>query len=224
MYVATRIDPLFLIIPMLEKSRNRSDDRAGFFCSLNQTLLSCGFEGGSKLLGVSRLTETLQQICDVNESSDSILYRLSDEKILNWLKLKYDRLLDCISNTLPEVKIATTSTAANFTMDPTNQVATDPVLDQASCQLHAISVLGEYLSEPLVTKLAEHLGVKLTAPAAAAEVVLGGGHITSVKRTREDETTVEPKAKRKAPTPASKLAKIDTRGMKSVASFFTKKP
>ena len=78
-YLASPIDPRFLVLPALEKSSAR-------YCPLNQIITNAiPLEGSTKW--------KLFEICDINDKlgDDMIFYRFNEAKTFVWLKDKVDR-------------------------------------------------------------------------------------------------------------------------------------
>lgn len=69
--MATPVDALFFLIPMLEKAGDK-------FCDLEH-ILTCGDSQHAALL-TPLVTKQLQNICDVKEAGGQSYYRLSHEK------------------------------------------------------------------------------------------------------------------------------------------------
>ncbi|CAM9323267.1 unnamed protein product [Choristocarpus tenellus] len=80
-YTATRVDPLFLLLPVLKKHATK-------WCPLDQALAEadCGGLKGLRHLDASKL-------CDVNDrlGPETILYRLNEDSVLTWLTSKVER-------------------------------------------------------------------------------------------------------------------------------------
>jgi hypothetical protein len=85
LYVATAIDPRFLLLPFLEKSMNR-------FSPLDQIVTFV--EGCDRIPIQNASIWKLNEICDINDSfgDDMILYKLNMNKTLEWLGNKVRRI------------------------------------------------------------------------------------------------------------------------------------
>lgn len=85
LYVASPMDPKFLLLPVLEKHG------AAHFSPLEQ-ILAAEADGLYMPLRTCQRLE-LHRMCDVNDQlgDDMILYRLNPEKVLTWLVSKVER-------------------------------------------------------------------------------------------------------------------------------------
>eukprot|EP00954_Amorphochlora_amoebiformis_P010388 811074-Amorphochlora_amoeboformis.AAC.2 len=91
LFVATRVDPLFLLLPHLTKSRRRKTKKdTGMFVPLDQ-IISLG-EAAFELFKLPGVLEGLGHICETRMGWDDKVYRLSDKKLLGWLKAKVSRI------------------------------------------------------------------------------------------------------------------------------------
>ncbi|KAJ3275342.1 hypothetical protein HDV01_000634 [Terramyces sp. JEL0728] len=90
--VATPYDPLYLLIPVLSKTKDR-------YCTLEDILHEQGDLAGLTVL--PNFEERLKVICDRQFEVDQHFYRLSSEKLSSWLTTKIDKL---VSN-MPELGI-----------------------------------------------------------------------------------------------------------------------
>ena len=86
LYLGSNLDPRFLIIPFLEKSKSR-------FCLLDQII-------PSKIPTTNILSWKLDEVCDINDKygDDMIVYRYNEEKVLLWLKSKVERTASKLFN------------------------------------------------------------------------------------------------------------------------------
>ncbi|KAJ1539843.1 hypothetical protein HK405_012367 [Cladochytrium tenue] len=108
LYLFTRFDPLFLLLPVLQRARDaacdHADDKAatsaakrrpGRAVLLDDALYDPDVPALAALAGLHGLRDQLERICDIVADSASGLFflRLSDEKVAAWLAAKADRLL-----------------------------------------------------------------------------------------------------------------------------------
>jgi hypothetical protein len=98
LFLATPLDPLFLLLPRLRKLRGADADRpAGYYKPMSE--LSDAPDGVDEheahafekcVIGIpqDQLLKRLRAICDVNDKYDEPMLRLSDEKLRAWLRRK----------------------------------------------------------------------------------------------------------------------------------------
>ncbi|EOD15473.1 hypothetical protein EMIHUDRAFT_245820 [Emiliania huxleyi CCMP1516] len=93
LYLATPIDPLLLLLPLLERARGgasslKRESSAGLYKPLSEAF--GGDEAGLEqhLTRLSGLSERLRAICDVNDKYGEPMVRLSDPLVLGWLRRK----------------------------------------------------------------------------------------------------------------------------------------
>ena len=90
---ATRMDPLFLALPALEKARNKTPEHQGRFCSREQIVADWA-ETCDAAMALSKLSAmNFEVVCDVQEVADDLYFRLSDDKVVAWLTSKVSALL-----------------------------------------------------------------------------------------------------------------------------------
>ena len=61
LYLATVVDPLFVVLPLLRQSQRKSPEEAAVWCDINDIVTGAH----SRLLSLSYLTPQLSQICEV---------------------------------------------------------------------------------------------------------------------------------------------------------------
>ncbi|XP_024386037.1 uncharacterized protein [Physcomitrium patens] len=90
LYLATPIDPLFIILPILEQLRMKKGDDLGKFRSLDDILSVDGYPGYRYLLPY--LQRSIGVICETRDVGQVKYYRLDDSKTVAWLICKVNRL------------------------------------------------------------------------------------------------------------------------------------
>ncbi|KAL0140318.1 ribonuclease H2, subunit B [Mucor lusitanicus] len=214
------LDPLFMALPILDEAYKKDDKKFktldDIFSRENVKLEIVGTETlddegitseeYSKPIDVHRLTnipgfiKQLAHLCDVQEiATDLFVYKLNHEKTLDWL-----------------VK----SEAFKKSFESTNQEAT-------LMKLEAVYTLSNYLNKDWFNRLL----TKLDIEEEKEEAELGDitNYVTDAspsgffKRTHPDEAFLDTPAKKKKPQVPRSLAKVNTKGMKSITSFFAKK-
>ncbi len=83
LYTATKYDPRFILLPFFEKFGQK-------FSPLEQIIDTSNIKDCSRLDLSYKNAWKIDEICDINDKfgDDMILYRLNQEKSLNWLKNK----------------------------------------------------------------------------------------------------------------------------------------
>ncbi|KAK5575789.1 hypothetical protein RB653_006923 [Dictyostelium firmibasis] len=127
MYLSSDIDPLFLLIPFLEKYKSLHKNE---YLEISSIINDPYYSNLSK---IPFKHSQLSLICDSKDISDSKLYRLEDEKLLIWLRCKVKN----ISNYLKETNTDIFKTS--------NYVKKD--LSWETLYTMSIGFISEYLSE-----------------------------------------------------------------------------
>jgi ribonuclease H2 subunit B len=86
LYIASPVDPIYMILPILEQVRMKKGDDMGKFRALDEIMYVDGFPGYVHLLPV--LASCLELICELREVGQDKYYRLDDSKVLAWLCCK----------------------------------------------------------------------------------------------------------------------------------------
>ncbi|KAI9096502.1 Ydr279p protein family-domain-containing protein [Phlyctochytrium arcticum] len=93
-YTFSPMDPLFLLLPILEKHREKTTETAGRFLSLDDLLHDEICTSLAKLADIPTLGHRLHSISDTSTvPSGDVFYRLNDEKVVAWLQAKAKKLL-----------------------------------------------------------------------------------------------------------------------------------
>jgi len=215
LYAATRIDALFLALPLLQTSRNKSAEHEGYFVEPSQILNSKSFPSS-----VSIPDHQWQKICDKKDGWDGPVYRLNDDKLTQWLRYKVEKVAQSLFENQMQRESKVDQAAPEFDRLP---------LATRKCSLGLIS---EYLSqsnfENLLTTynfnysdIYEKKSSKPSSSSFNGVLITGDSDLT--KMPGLDNQGVKRKKEAAAPK-SKKLAKVDTKGMKSIMSFFGKKP
>mmetsp|Transcript_11152 Transcript_11152/g.68694 ORF Transcript_11152/g.68694 Transcript_11152/m.68694 type:complete len:285 (+) Transcript_11152:2096-2950(+) len=208
LYMATPVDPLFAMISLLEKSRQKSMESDGRFCDVEHIV---GQESGSDiLLGVNDLEQRLQSICNVKETGGMKFFRLCDEKLLAWLCCKVDQVMGALQE----------HCGGMFT-----QLATEAL------QTYSVEFLSDYLSHEWAERLRKVL--HLPALGMGAKEAFGDvrdadeGNFIS-RESAEDRKKRQAQVKVRQQEETKKKAKLAkaaaaARGTKQLTTFFSKK-
>ncbi|XP_057820616.2 uncharacterized protein LOC131033399 [Cryptomeria japonica] len=86
LYVATPIDPIFIVLPLLDQARMKKDNEPGKFRSLDEIMFVDGYPGYHHLLPL--MHNSIAVICEVKEVGSLKFYRLDDQKLMAWLCCK----------------------------------------------------------------------------------------------------------------------------------------
>ena len=158
----------------------------------------------------------LQCLCDSKDVGGQFYYRLCEQRVLAWLRLK-----------VAQTKAGLSETASGFAE-----------MDDRGLTVYAVGVLGEYITPEWAVKLSS----SLCLPDAAAGAAVGPSHgapsgynpdsleypgydqPSQAKRPRFDpkEAAKAKAAEARAATKAAKIAK-EASGMRKLSSFFMKK-
>lgn len=140
LYVATPVDPIFVVLPLMDQARMKKGDEPGKFRALDEIMFVEGYPGYGHLLPL--MHELLEAVCDIKEIGLLKFYRLDDCKLLAWLCCK-------VKHTMKILPTLNKHYAGRSEEDTKSD---------------AIGLLGEYLKEdPWLFCLCNHLGVDLEA-------------------------------------------------------------
>ncbi|CAM9147265.1 unnamed protein product [Discosporangium mesarthrocarpum] len=237
-YFASRVDPLFLLLPILKKHTAK-------WCPLDQVLAEAGCAG---LRGLQHLDAS--KLCDVNDrlGPETILYRLNEDTVLSWLEEKVVRAARRFQEVADAAELASSRAGgggAGFAAGFTTLVSSERGRALGTtvgrpCTQQALEVVSEYLADEWVDRLAERFstersvifGTKAQATRKRKgiweegkesdrnlELVHGTGGGEKVQAHLSSR--VRMKAKPQAQTPGQRsLSKVNKKGMKSITSFF----
>ncbi|MCO5594068.1 hypothetical protein L7F22_048089 [Adiantum nelumboides] len=95
LYVGTPMDPIFLLLPILDEARMKKAEDDGKFRSLEEILYVEGYPGYQQFSCL--LGDALDAVCEVREIGTSKFYRLDDFKVLSWLCCKVKNTMKGLS-------------------------------------------------------------------------------------------------------------------------------
>ncbi|KAK9142124.1 hypothetical protein Syun_011524 [Stephania yunnanensis] len=133
LYTATPVDPVFILLPIFEEARMKKDGDQGKFRQLDEIMFIDGYPGYQHLLSIAE--ESMQVVCEMKEIGSLKFFRLDDSKMLAWLCRKVEQLK-------PTLLALDKNYAAQ---------------DEQAILADAVSLVGEYLKEPLLKCLCNHL-------------------------------------------------------------------
>jgi len=87
--MATPVDPLFLLLPLLEAARSRSESKPdGVFVDIAEALVDDRYPALEVLAHLTHSKGQLDCICEKKTLGSNSYYRLQDERVHTWLDLK----------------------------------------------------------------------------------------------------------------------------------------
>ena len=91
LFMATPIDPLFLLLPHFRRVRGSSGgEHKGYFRPLSELVSGTDCEAAleATALSLPSIAKRIRAICDCKDGYDEPMVRLSDDKLLEWLQRK----------------------------------------------------------------------------------------------------------------------------------------
>ncbi|XP_058825538.1 ribonuclease H2 subunit B [Topomyia yanbarensis] len=207
-YLPSRIDPLFLVIPYLEKNCSSKA------IPLEHVLIDDDFPHTEKLVDCVCKGNQLALIADEKKAGNVRAYRYNEEKTLDWLRRKCIILEKALGN---ESKSAR---SLNFIKEEKENDR-----QEGEMLSYAHGIISDYLSLALSKKLATFIGFSeeksTNKRKSTAEV--DTNQIKKIKKEESIETTPikSVTAVKKVSAKSKALAKAAS-GTKGIASFFKK--
>lgn len=205
-FFPTRMDPLFLVIPYLEK---KCSDKA---VPMDHILVDDEFPHMGRLAKVCGINHQMALIADEKRAGDICAFKFNEEKLMNWLYQKCIRLEQALGK---ERKF---SRSHNFVKEEKeNERQAGEMLQ------YAHGIISDYLSLDLSKKLSVRVGIpeeKIpNKRKSTAELEIS--QIKKIKKEEIHETTPIKSMEKKVSAKSKALAKAAS-GTKSIASFFKK--
>jgi ribonuclease H2 subunit B len=213
-YIATKIDPLFVFIQYLEQSCN---DRVE---PLEQIL-----EGPAEIF-IKFLNDSQMKLVADQKGPDNLkAFKYNEIKTLQWLKKK----LNLIQKSLSKQKIFTSgSSSTNFVKS-----SSDEAVDESALMEIALEILSEYISPDLKEQLRVSNGISDGTPGETPK----NKRKSDVYCTKDNSKRVKVEEQENSPslsppkpnnvlqkqTIKAKALEKAAKGTKSINSFFTKK-
>ncbi|KAK7866351.1 hypothetical protein R5R35_003278 [Gryllus longicercus] len=232
MHLSTPIDPIILILPYLRKATH--------IMPLDQLLKDDEFPETERLLRVSGLKQ-ITQIADRKGDEELNAFKYNEEKALNWLHRKAER----VAEVLKQKGIHVGSGAVSNTFIKSSKQENP---DQEAYLKYAHGILSEYLAEDLSQLLLQHMGLPEERPEshskrklAETQVADGNSNVPpttqstpespELKKPRTEEPshagvldlTKPEKASKPSITAKDKARAKSATGSKNIANFFKKK-
>ncbi|XP_065841081.1 ribonuclease H2 subunit B-like [Oscarella lobularis] len=216
--LATPIDPLFLLLVFLEKSKHHFTTIESILDSGDPDREFPYVQQLSQLDGASQLP----QVCDVKETDDIKVYRLSNEKTLTWLRKKVSTVSAKLKET-PAVHVGSGSRASTFVQNQT-AARNDQYVR------YAVGLVSEYLLPSWAERLKEAFRSQFDKDdddddddlPPKKKMKSGSGS----QECKEDYTkfntqkTLQVEKSKKLTAAQRALAKVDKTGMKTMSNFF----
>ncbi|KAF7376320.1 hypothetical protein MSAN_00047500 [Mycena sanguinolenta] len=238
--VMTPIDPAFLLIPILQAVYPENGELGKFrpadeifedaVANLEESSTSAADKDASLIISKEDVlqftsmeccTTALKKVCDVKEITEDItVYRLSSEKIIEYLRLKVERL------SVPETVEVSRTMVRNLAKDGLMEDGKEQLLKlgrvRAACDLVA-----QYISPSIRASLtASYDFTDLDAHFKSIEDANAAVAVEKVTKTKRAPAAVD-KADKKRKSGTSqgveKLKKVNTGGMAKLSTFFSKK-
>ncbi len=242
LYLATPIDPLFLVLPQLDVARAASAEHRGFFKPFSHTFASESAALEGELLQLPLfVTEQLSCICDVKDHEHEPIVRLNDDKVRSWLRRKTARLVAHLRGTADEAEAASAATdasAAQFAPedDLASQQQQRPADRDEKHLLGALALLCEYLQPKWAKVALEAHALAHDALIAAARPAAAAAAAPEPARSWRDDVAAEQEAKENARKKQATVAAVAAKkaaapkpvqplrkGQKTMTAFFAKK-
>uniref|UniRef100_A0A8R1DSF8 RNase_H2-Ydr279 domain-containing protein n=1 Tax=Caenorhabditis japonica TaxID=281687 RepID=A0A8R1DSF8_CAEJA len=181
--------PVFVCLPYLQKTSEK-------FVEISEILIDEQFKAIEELARNQRVLKALEGVCDVKDVLDVQLFRLNNEKMMEWMRKKFDAL------------------KKELELDAHKTLLECP----DAFDRHVFSFLSDYLHPSLVTSVRLHLNIP--------EAPVTENIDMSMKRRAPEEDEYEnekPAAKKPKESVQKKKLQAASKGTKNISSFFTKK-
>lgn len=213
----TPLDPLFLVLPYLIKS-----GKEGKFQRVDQVVKDEEFPACSRLLSCARTLASLHHIAEEKEAGSQMYHRYSQEKTMNWLKKKVERMVIALKKRNISVgEGVKSSTYVRVKSETENQ--------EEDFLRYSHGLISEYISEDLSKALLTLLGLpeltspKETEPPSKKRKLSDKPVEAGEDYTKFNSADFARKPPKKMTAAQKSLAKVDKTGMKPMSSFFSPK-
>ncbi|KAL6757614.1 ribonuclease H2, subunit B [Haematococcus lacustris] len=203
LHTCTPMDPLFVLLPVLDAARKQSNDSPGVFSALDQIIE----EGAVQWPALPLLLQQgvvgpsdLECVCDVKRSGGEDYYRLNDNRVLAWLVCKAGQAQHALSA----------------------QLAGMSPLDQHT---YCCDFLAEYLAPKWAVMLRKHFNVPEDNPSQGGRPADSShGEQSATKRLKLDpKEAAREMARKRAQQARLEDAAKQASGTKKLTAFFTPK-
>ncbi|EKX53245.1 hypothetical protein GUITHDRAFT_100952 [Guillardia theta CCMP2712] len=213
-FLATRVDPLFLALPFLEKARNKTAEHAGRFCSKEQIFIDNPDDESASILNSVTKQDDLSVLCDVQLVGDDQYFRLSDDKVLGWMRSKVFAVVEYV--------VADPSKEESMSEKIKLMEQADGIRSERERMIFGILLVGDYLAEQWVQSLKASFGVTAEHLTKTKEISSPGDerYRTHNSGPSKREAEQAPGSQQKKSKTSSKADKIPTKGMQAMTAFF----
>ncbi|XP_065211198.1 ribonuclease H2 subunit B [Planococcus citri] len=215
-YLSSNIDPLFLILPYVFEAKMSS--------TFDQIINDDDFSDAIKLESIIA-EEQLSMIADQKKCGDLTVWKYNEEKTMQWLEKKVNKVSDVLER--KGIHVGTASAASN-----TYVISMNKKESHENYVRYAHGIVSDYLKSEVSEKLLQHLGLPPLEVNSKKRknTDLDPEEIKKLKKQcAEKETTskyfnedVKPEKNPRKNVKKAQLAKAAT-GTKSISSFFKKK-
>ncbi|CAD5118723.1 DgyrCDS7405 [Dimorphilus gyrociliatus] len=145
LYLITPIDLRFIILPYLLKKSSQ-------YMQIEEILSDEEYDNLQVFMSPPNVIESLRTICDVKDIGDTCVLKYSEEKCLDWLKLKIEKLSNYLKDRPQSVEYS--ACASNYVKSLKEEKATTDLV------AYSCGMFSEYLPNEVEEKLKKILGIK----------------------------------------------------------------
>ena len=163
LYVATPVDPLFVLLPRL---RERG---GGYFKALSDVFGADSPDDASgraletHVVALPRLLERLRVVCDVNDKYDEPMLRLNEANLTKWLQRKARALEAHLRETKQQTESVAATDMSQFGDENAGAAGSSSDAGKDQFLAAAAAWVAEYLEPAMVDQLCKALGVTADA-------------------------------------------------------------
>eukprot|EP00884_Botryococcus_braunii_P020697 jgi/Botrbrau1/7310/Bobra.247_3s0005.1 len=206
LHLYTPVDPIFIALPILEANRGQKKGSDGAFRNAEEAMHTDDFPDFGRVAPLA--LPYLACVCDVKDAAGDTYYRLNNDKVLAWLRIKVDRTC----------KGLCAACGPSF-----------EDMEALSRTAYSAGILGEYLSPSWLALLRDSLGIQSddseTGPPQGEPLqpLNGTSPDRPSKRQKVDpkEAAKKKAAQARAEARAAEMAR-DAIGTRSITSFFAR--
>ncbi|XP_030642317.1 ribonuclease H2 subunit B [Chanos chanos] len=213
----TPVDPLFLLLPYLRKA-----GAEGKFQPLQQVVMDEDYPGCMRLLSCTHSVDSLHHVADEKEVGSMKFHRYSQEKTMEWLQKKVERIVRMLKKS--DISVGGGVKSSTFI-----RVKEENHVTEVDYLCYAHGLISEYISEDLSKDLHKHLQLpEMSSPNKAEPPSKKRKLSDKPVEAGEDYTKFNSadfarKPPKKMTAAQKTLAKVDKTGMKTMSAFFSPK-